>query len=101
MQVWRAERIPAGLSPEALTLHTPHLAPLFPTEADERQLPGQRVPQPSSDHHHEGAPGGQDRLCVLPGGAAGAVRLHGLLLVQVCHQGIGRIFANGGKSCIQ
>lgn len=70
---------------------------LLPTETNERQLPGQRVPQPSRDHHHEGAPGGQDRLSVLPGGAGGTVRFHRLLVVQVRHPGTGRSFADGGK----
>ena len=73
-------------------------ASLFPAEADERQLPGQRVPQPGGDRHHEGAPRGQGRLRVLPGRAAGPVWVHGLLFVQVCHQGTGGGFADGGKS---
>lgn len=77
------------------------MASLFPAEINERQLPGQRVPQPSGDHHHEGAPRGQDCLRVLPGGAAGLIWFHSLLFVQVCHQGIGGSFADGGKSCLQ
>lgn len=77
------------------------MASLLPAETNERQLPGQRVPQPSRDQHHEGAPGGQDRLSVLPGGAGGTVRFHRLLVVQVCHPGTGRSFADGGKRCIR
>lgn len=79
---------------------SPLVASLFPAETHERQLPGQRVPQPSGDLHHEGAPRGQDCLCVLPGGPAGVVRFHGLLFVQVRHQGTGWSFADGGECCI-
>lgn len=74
---------------------------LFPAETNERQLPRQRVPQPSSNHHHEGAPGGQDRLCLLPGRTVGIIRFYGLLFIQVCHQGIGWSLADGGKCCVQ
>lgn len=83
-----------------LTSCTPHVVSLFPAEVNEHQLPGQRVPQPGRDHHHEGAPGGQDRVCVLPGRTVGIIRFHSLLCIQVCHKGIGRSFADGGKSCI-
>lgn len=80
-----------------LTSCTPHVASLFPAEVNEHQLPGQRVPQPGRDHHHEGAPGGQDRVCVLPGRTVGIIRFHSLLCIQVCHKGIGGSFADGGK----
>lgn len=71
--------------------------PLFLAEINEHQLPGQRVPQQSSDHHHEGAAGGQNRVRVLSGRTVGAVRFHSLLFVQVCHKRIGRSSADGGK----
>ena len=73
-------------------------ASLFLAEADEHQLPGQRVPQPGRDRHHEGTPHGQGRLPVFPGRAAGPVWLHSVLFIQVRPQGTGGGFADGGKS---
>lgn len=78
----------------------PHLASLFLAEINEHKLPGQRVPQQGSNHYHEGATGGQDRVCVLSGRTAGTVWFHGLLFIQVCHKRIGRSSADGGKKYI-
>ena len=70
----------------------------YSLETAGHQLHGECVCHAGTDWWHEGEEARSHRVCFLPGGPAGAVRLHCLQCFQVCPPWARRVPADGGKS---